>query len=266
MVASTAPQSAQSRVTPQEGVATDSQHRPMAPGESTGTLRVPQPRQDDSSSSSDSDDNAQHNFGDPTNAEPGGLLDTNVESIITKIQQVKFGEDVPLGHTRRVPKGFNLRAVIDHANYEAGTKLLKERERQRKALGLPVTTSRRRRLKHGFDPKQVIRKHALSAANGYPHQYNTLTNDIHPLLDHERFVDCPLEVYDVLKPALRLASVWLLHRATSTYWQTLAWGTRTVCKELFAPGGAPIERIRDDVSWSSGARCLWTSTAPTAAL
>jgi hypothetical protein len=98
---------------------------------------------------------------------------------------------------------------------------------------------------YGFDPVQVLKKHAITFQKSDLPQTSNLTVDIHPLFREENFHGCPQHIYDVLRPALRLCTLLVTHRATSSFWHTAMFGTR---EPSFVP---KIKRIRKDVPWTS---------------
>lgn len=97
--------------------------------------------------------------------------------------------------------------------------------------------------KHGFDPVQVLKKHAITFRDVVDSPRNNLASDIHVLFRETNFHGCPQHIYEVLKPGLQLASQLLTHRATSAFWYTVLWGRR----DVFSP---PHARIPDDVPWT----------------
>ncbi|QDS74498.1 hypothetical protein FKW77_007028 [Venturia effusa] len=97
--------------------------------------------------------------------------------------------------------------------------------------------------KRGFDPVQMLRKHAITFRGPEESPRNTLSSDIHVLFRESNFHGCPQHIYEVLKPGLRLACQLLTHRATSAFWHTLMFGRR----EQISPAHT---RIPDDVPWT----------------
>lgn len=97
--------------------------------------------------------------------------------------------------------------------------------------------------KHGFDPVQVLKKHAITFRHYVEAPRNTLYSNIHVLFRETNFHGCPQHVYEVLKPGLRLASQLLKNRATSAFWHTLMFGRRERISQAH-------ERIPDDVPWT----------------
>jgi hypothetical protein len=97
---------------------------------------------------------------------------------------------------------------------------------------------------YGFDPVQVLKKHAITFQRSDSPTTSNLNVDIHPLFREENFHGCPQPIYDVIKPALRLCTLLLTHRATSSFWHTAMFGAR---ETSFIPGA---KRIRKDVLWT----------------
>ncbi|KAK4999598.1 hypothetical protein LTR66_001379 [Elasticomyces elasticus] len=188
---------------------------------------------------------------DPTNATPGALLDVDVEALITQLCGARMSDAQNAAPVLYVPRDYSMQMNNDLQSYQADIKRLKEREKIRRKMGCSPSVSRRKRVKNGFDPARVIRKHAISLHKDVPKQCSTLTNAVHPMFSHDNFRDTPMEIYEVLKPALRLATNLLLHRANSVFWHTLAFGNREFCEKATAKAGFPCRRIRDDVLWSA---------------
>ncbi|KAF1356361.1 hypothetical protein BDV97DRAFT_394289 [Delphinella strobiligena] len=157
------------------------------------------------------------------------------------LQQMSFTglEEVPaLSKLRYVPKGFALQADLRGDEYAAGIATLRAR------------VDHGKRSRYGFSPKQVL-KTAIHPAKGSLYEQNTLSNKVHPIFAHNRFVHCPVDIYNVLTPALRLATLFLTDPTSSTYFLTLAFGEREVCEATLAIIGCEVHRIRDDVPWSA---------------
>lgn len=95
-----------------------------------------------------------------------------------------------------------------------------------------------------------MNKQAITFPEDSPIQKSTLDNDIHPIFRVDNFHGCPDAVYDVLKPALRLATVLLFSQATSIFWHTLVFGVRKPCGKTTEQYGQPCCRISEDVAWT----------------
>jgi hypothetical protein len=152
--------------------------------------------------------------------------------------------------TIEVPKDFGLQMSISinhHLAQVADRKLL---EKYRRLLGYRKDPTKRKSIKLGFDPADLIKKQAVTFAKDATIQASTLDNDIHPVFRAENFHGCPDAVYEVLKPALRLATHMLFSRGTSIFWHTLVFGGRKPCQTTSEEYGQPCYRIRDDVAWT----------------
>ena len=196
----------------------------------------------------DSDENDEPLL-DPTQASPGALHGIDIEGMIGHIHSASLNDHGAIGSRRKVPRGFIMQAAVSEERLKQEMDFAREKEEERRRKGLEPSISQCRSLKYGFNPSQVIRKHAISAAKDFPHMASTLSNAIHPLFAYERFYECPMEIYDVLRPALSLASQFLLHPACAKYFHTLAFGNREPCPDWKA--GVDIMRIRNDVSWTA---------------
>lgn len=180
----------------------------------------------------------------------GTLIDVNVEEV-TKLFAAAKVHGVPAEEwTKAVPKDFSLYMGIPHAEHLKCTASVQADIDAHRSIGHPSASSKRKRFQQGFDPVQLSRKHALNCGPNFPKdRTSTLRMEIHPIFARKNFDNCPADVYEVLKPALRLASAIILHQATSLYWHTAAFGRREVCS-LNALNGQHSVRIRDDVPWS----------------
>ncbi|GAB7339101.1 hypothetical protein MBLNU457_5753t1 [Dothideomycetes sp. NU457] len=191
----------------------------------------------------------------PSQPCPGGLLNSDIEQIIRRTHTVALRDTSTIGSHRKIPKGFQLQAGLGSQTYNQQIHHL-----ETKASELRATRTAKRntikKIKFGFDPKQVIDKHALSPSSGITAVANTLTTDIHPLFAYDRFYECCPEIYEVLKPALRLASTLLLHPAAAIYWHTLAFGDRevdqvqSIANGSLADSSKVLKRIRSDVPYT----------------
>ena len=152
--------------------------------------------------------------------------------------------------TIEVPKDFGLQLSISinhHLAQVADRKLL---EKYRRLLGYRKDPGKRKSLKLGFDPTDLIKKQAVTFPKDLANHISTLDNDIHPIFRAENFHGCPDVVYEVLKPALRLSTLMLFSRATSAFWHTLVFGDRQPCQATSEEYGQPCFRIRGDVAWT----------------
>ena len=97
----------------------------------------------------------------------------------------------------------------------------------------------------GFDAVQVLKKHAIGLDDLSVPAVNNLDCAIHPIFRLDNFHDCPQYIYDILKPGLRLCTLFMTHRATSSFWHTLTFGDR------ISTANPLIKRIIKDVPWSA---------------
>jgi len=219
---------------------------------STGLRSLPSSPDQDDVSNPNSGEISLENSPEPC---PAGFLNSDIEQIIRRTHTVALRDTSTVGSHRKVPKGFQLQASLGTKTYNKQIHHL-----EAKASELHTTqTSRDKKIKKtkfGFDPKQVIDKHALSPSLGITAVTNTLTTDIHPLFAYDRFYECCPEIYEVLKPALRLATTFLLHPAAATYWHTLAFGEReidqvqSIANGSLADSSTTLKRIQNDVRYT----------------
>jgi len=185
---------------------------------------------------------------------PGGLLTSDVEQIIRQIHTVALRDTTAVGSHRKVPRGFQLEASLSTKTYNQQIQHLEAKESEHLATQ-KSTDKKFKKTKFGFDPKQVIDKHALSMSDTMA-VTNTLMTDIHPLFAYDRFYECCPKIYDVLKPALRLATTLLLHPAAATYWHTLAFGVREIDEPMSVANGSladsskVLKRIQNDIPYT----------------
>lgn len=181
-----------------------------------------------------------HNFSQPSSSprKPGELLDNDMEQLRQQMSSTGLEEKPTTTKLRHVPKGFALQADLRGDEYAAGMAAHRARVDQGK------------RSRYGFSPRQVL-KTAIYPAKGSLCAQNTLSNRVHPMFAHDRFVHCPVDIYNVLAPALRLATHFLTDPTSSTYFLTLTFGEREVCEATSAFVGYQAHRIREDVPWSA---------------
>lgn len=181
----------------------------------------------------------------------GALLDECIDKLVRDFPEVMSYGDATnyTPSTIEVPKDFGLQLSISINHHLAHVEEQKHVEKCRRLLGLkkdPAT----RKIKLGFDPADMIKKQAVTFPKESPIHVSTLDNEIHPIFRLANFHGCPNAIYEVLKPALRLATLLLFSRATSHFWHTLVFGNRTPCPQTSEQYGQPCSRIRGEVSWS----------------
>lgn len=152
--------------------------------------------------------------------------------------------------TIEVPKDFGLQLSISINHHMAQIADRKALEKYRRLLGHRKDTAKRRPAKLGFDPVELIKKQAVTLPEGTISPTSSLTNEIHPIFRPENWHGCSDSIYEVLKPGMQLATLFLTSRATSHYWHTLVFGKREPCPKTSEAYGQPCHRIREDVSWS----------------
>ncbi|TKA78366.1 hypothetical protein B0A49_00699 [Cryomyces minteri] len=192
-------------------------------------------------------------------AAPGALPDIDVEALIKRIHGATITDGPPTSHlaSRHLPKDFGLTMYQPSPeNYLMDMEYFVQRREYRKKMGIKPLALKGQHLKHGFDPVQVIRKHAINSWTGNTTHPSDLDIAIHPIFRVENFDACPQGIYDVLKPALRLSSLFLTSRATAPFFHTLIFGQRERCNEMSELEGVNCFRIREDVPWVAE-RATW---------
>ncbi|KAJ4347609.1 hypothetical protein N0V95_005255 [Ascochyta clinopodiicola] len=152
--------------------------------------------------------------------------------------------------TIEVPKDFGLQLSISINHHMAQIADRRALEKYRRLLGHRKDAAKRRPVKLGFDPVELIRKQAVAFAENVPSPECTLKNEVHPIFRPENWHGCPDNIYEVLKPGMQLATLFLTSRATAHYWHTLVFGERDPCLKTSEAYGQPCHRIREDVPWS----------------
>ncbi|KAH6615356.1 hypothetical protein C7974DRAFT_64652 [Boeremia exigua] len=149
-----------------------------------------------------------------------------------------------------VPKDFGLQLSISINHHMAQIADRKALEKYRRLLGHRKTAAKRRPVKLGFDPVELIKKQAVTFPESVLSPACTLDNEVHPIFRPENWHGCPDNIYEVLKPGMQLATQLLTSRATAHYWHTLVFGDRVPCVATSEAYGQPCHRIRSDVPWS----------------
>lgn len=152
--------------------------------------------------------------------------------------------------TIEVPKDFGLQLSISINHHLAQVADQKILEKYRRLLGHRKDHVRRKNVKLGFDAVELLQNHAIDLPDKTLATRSTLNNDIHPVFRPENFHGCSDSIYEVLKPALRLSTLLLLSRGTSTFWHTLVFGERKLCNKTSETYGQPCHRIVNDTAWS----------------
>jgi hypothetical protein len=161
--------------------------------------------------------------------------------------------------TIEVPKDFGLQMSISINHHMAQIADRRALEKYRRLLGHRKDAAKRRPVKLGFDPAELIKKEAVTFAESVVAPICTLENDVHPIFRPENWHGCPDNIYDVLKPGMQLATLFLTSRATAHYWHTLVFGERELCPKTSEAYGQPCHRIREDVPWSEERHAAFNS-------
>ncbi|KAI4686588.1 uncharacterized protein J4E84_005869 [Alternaria hordeiaustralica] len=152
--------------------------------------------------------------------------------------------------TIEVPKDFGLQLSISINHHLAQIEDRKALEKYRRLLGHRKDATKKKPVRLGFDPVELIKKQAVAFGKDVPAPVCTLDNEIHPIFRLDNWHGCPDGIYEVLKPALQLATLLLTSQATAHFWHTLVFGKREACEETSAAYGQPCFRIKEDVAWS----------------
>lgn len=190
----------------------------------------------------------------------GMIIDKCIDKLVQDLPDVLSYENslsfTP--STIEVPKDFGLQLSISINHHLAQVADRKALEKYRRLLGHRKDAAKRKALKLGFDPVDLIKKQAVAFKEDGPTPICTLDNDIHPIFRPDNWHGCPDAVYEVLKPGLRLATLLLTSRATSHFWHTLVFGKREVCETTSKAYGQRCFRIREDVPWSEARHAEFT--------
>ena len=182
---------------------------------------------------------------------PGDYFNVDVENVVRNIDTVGLKNPNPIGSHREIPKGYELIGVLGDARQQDIIARLEAAENRRlEAVDGSKSTTKRKRFHFGFDPSKMLASHAIHSPPDFPFKTNTLTNPIHPVFAYERFYEMPQDIYDIISPALRLATQWLTHPAAATFWHNLAFGHREKLTDLPLHEGHFHERIRADVPYT----------------
>ncbi|KAF2019020.1 hypothetical protein BU24DRAFT_110694 [Aaosphaeria arxii CBS 175.79] len=182
----------------------------------------------------------------------GIFMDECIDKLVRDLPDVLSHESSATftPSTIEVPKDFGLQLSISinhHLAQVADRKLL---EKYRRLLGHRKDPAKRKSIRLGFDPIDLIKKQAVNFNDTSATRASTLDNEIHPIFRPDNFHGCSDAVYDVLKPAFRLSTLMLFSKATSSFWHTLVFGDRQPCKKTSEQYGQPCFRIREDVPFT----------------
>jgi hypothetical protein len=182
----------------------------------------------------------------------GKIVDECIDKLVRDMPEVlSYQKSLSFTpSTIEVPKDFGLQLSISINHHLAQIEDRKALEKYRKLLGHRKDAAKKKPVRLGFDPVDLIKKQAVAFAEDGPAPVCTLDNDIHPIFRPENWHGCSEPIYQVLTPAMRLATQLLTSRATAHFWHTLVFGKREPCDETSAAYGQPCFRIKEDVAWS----------------
>ncbi|PVI05945.1 hypothetical protein DM02DRAFT_55426 [Periconia macrospinosa] len=182
----------------------------------------------------------------------GIIMDQCVDQLVRELPDVLSYENSSTftPSTIEVPKDFGLQLSISINHHLAQIADRKVLEKYRRLLGYRKDPAKRKSIKLGFDPIELIKRQAVSFPEDAPIRESTLDNEIHPIFRADNFHGCSDDIYRVLQPALRLSTQLLLSRSTATFWHTLVFGDRKPCQPTSEVYGQPCYRIREDVAWT----------------
>ena len=107
------------------------------------------------------------------------------------------------------------------------------------------------RVHYGFRGEELITAKALSL-DYRPIKPNNLDIDIHPLLRLDHWNNTPDDIYEVLKPALRLATMFLSNERCMRWWSCMLLGEREPDISGTMLLGQPVQRIKAPVPITPG--------------
>lgn len=146
-----------------------------------------------------------------------------------------------------VPPGYRLSLEISPSEfYKQKAIVIKDNKRKRDTGVFTVVP--RRKYPTGFRPQDVQWHGALDLKDCKP---SNLANDIHPLLRHSRFDDCPDYIYSALKPGLRLATMFLTQPICCQFWVLLMKGKRSFDLEFSRNLRTRCHRIAENVQMTN---------------
>jgi len=151
-----------------------------------------------------------------------------------------------------IPKDFSMSMAYDMYTLKSTTEALRKIEILKQLNGTSPFLWNQKISRFGFDGKELHKTDSLVLPSYIPaaDAFSSLTNEIHSIFRIENFHEIADDVYEVLKPSLRLASLFLLHPACAVYWHTLHFGERVHCKETSLKRNWPSNRILKFKKWS----------------
>ena len=185
-------------------------------------------------------------------AKEGIIMDECIDKLVRDLPDV-LSDANSLSFTPstiEVPKDFSLQLSISINHHLAQVADRKALEKYRRLLGHRKDAAKRKAIKLGFDPVDLIKKQAVAFTDHVSDPICTLENEIHPIFRLDNWHGCPDAIYEVLKPALQLSTLMLTSRATAHFWHTLIFGKREACEKTSKAYGQPCFRIKDELPWS----------------
>ncbi|KAF2638110.1 hypothetical protein P280DRAFT_529839 [Massarina eburnea CBS 473.64] len=182
----------------------------------------------------------------------GVIMDQCIDQLVRELPDVLSYENSATftPSSIEVPKDFGLQLSISINHHLAQVADRKVLEKYRRLLGHRKDPAKRKSLKIGFDPIELMKRQAIFFPTDAVNRESNLDGEIHPIFRADNFHGCSDAIYATLKPALRLATLLLFSRATSVFWHTLVWGDRKPCQTTSEAYGQPCHRIREDVPWT----------------
>ena len=172
--------------------------------------------------------------------------DAEMESLTIRIKNSVLIRDVPITDSQyiHVSKGYPMDMEMNASQFLKLRAEVKDQAKKRKRE-LPKWYLRGRRVSlHGFRAEQLNWNSAIHIAKC---RSPNLDNAMHPLFDRACFDDTPDAIYDQLKPALQLATLFLTTPICMNFWVTLAMGERTTDLEMSPRNGRLSQRIANHV-------------------
>lgn len=168
---------------------------------------------------------------------------TEMDSLAQNLTKIKIEDSAPTeSRSVKVRAGFELGLKVSATEFYKRRGEFKRNNKRKREQGLLSRTSREK-IPYGYQPEEVLRDGVL-LKDCKP---SNLSNDIHPLLHHSRFDDCPDAIYDELRTGLRLATMFLTQPICSQFWLTLADGERKTDWNLSLLNGVRCRRIEKNV-------------------
>lgn len=196
-------------------------------------------------------------FAGDLKALPGGwspAIAREMEKLADSLSNASLTNDSLLANPLiDIPRGFDMQLICYSKDFGALIARAKRMETGIFHMSLPgkgksQTDSAER--KYGFDPCEVLKKHAIQFPPDLRQRVSTLKNEIHPILRSENFHGCPSEIYEQLTPGLRLATKLLQHRSTAHFWHTIVLGERTLDEALTITHGHSCYRVASALPYS----------------